>query len=255
MKLCPQCEKENPSSANHCMYCGTLLIAEEELSAEIKLQKELNDAKDTIQLLKQSLLAAHEQTKINPVEANKTIQLLENQIIAQQEIISDDDGWLAKKESETIIALQPLEEDSVPEESHYNIIISACDRAKELTIITKYEYNQIKSICDEAWKFDKMLTFNFYNMLYDLYLEDKIDWFNEYIEDRKKEINTIEEDYTKESKDIVLPKTVKPKTFQEKIVYIQPEKKSSGVAWGVARGCLIVIVLIIIISSIIIASL
>lgn len=22
MKLCPQCQKENPSAANHCMYCG-----------------------------------------------------------------------------------------------------------------------------------------------------------------------------------------------------------------------------------------
>jgi hypothetical protein len=41
MKICPQCEKENPSSANHCMICGTELVEEEQLSEEAKLIKKI----------------------------------------------------------------------------------------------------------------------------------------------------------------------------------------------------------------------
>ena len=37
MKLCPQCEKENPSSTNCCMYCETALVSEEQLSEEVKM--------------------------------------------------------------------------------------------------------------------------------------------------------------------------------------------------------------------------
>jgi hypothetical protein len=55
MKLCPQCQKENPHSANHCMSCGAPLVANEELSTEVKLQKELIEAKETNQLLKSLL--------------------------------------------------------------------------------------------------------------------------------------------------------------------------------------------------------
>jgi len=65
MKQCTQCEKENPSSANCCMYCGAIL-AEENLDETARLQMELNDANGTIALLKQSLATAQEQvTKYN----------------------------------------------------------------------------------------------------------------------------------------------------------------------------------------------
>jgi hypothetical protein len=44
MKLCPQREKENPSSANCCMYCGVVL-SEENLDETVRLQREFEDAK------------------------------------------------------------------------------------------------------------------------------------------------------------------------------------------------------------------
>lgn len=52
-KLCPQCEKENPSSANFCMYCQTQLL--EELPEEVKRQMKLNEAEETIKMLKDAL--------------------------------------------------------------------------------------------------------------------------------------------------------------------------------------------------------
>ena len=47
MKLCPQCEKENPSSANHCMHCGSELTPAENLDEVNKLHKELSEIKKT----------------------------------------------------------------------------------------------------------------------------------------------------------------------------------------------------------------
>lgn len=60
MKLCPQCEKENPSSANHCMHCGCALVENEKLDEVNKLHKELDEIKRTNQLLKSAL-----ETKLN----------------------------------------------------------------------------------------------------------------------------------------------------------------------------------------------
>ncbi|MDR0835052.1 MAG: hypothetical protein LBN11_00520 [Tannerella sp.] len=50
MKLCPQCEKENPSSANHCMYCGTELVEEAQLSEEAKLLKKIKKLEEENEL-------------------------------------------------------------------------------------------------------------------------------------------------------------------------------------------------------------
>ena len=60
-KLCPQCEKENPNSANVCMFCGTRLVENAEMDKMDALHNELSDAKETIQLLKNALADA--QTK------------------------------------------------------------------------------------------------------------------------------------------------------------------------------------------------
>ncbi|GHT50013.1 hypothetical protein AGMMS49982_04530 [Bacteroidia bacterium] len=54
-KLCPQCETENPSSVNYCMFCAEPLVADAELSAEARLQKELNDAQKQKQVLTNAL--------------------------------------------------------------------------------------------------------------------------------------------------------------------------------------------------------
>jgi len=55
MKICPQCEKENPSSANHCMHCGSILVQNENLDEVNKLHKELDEIKRTNELLKTAL--------------------------------------------------------------------------------------------------------------------------------------------------------------------------------------------------------
>ncbi|GHT50019.1 hypothetical protein AGMMS49982_04550 [Bacteroidia bacterium] len=67
MKRCPQCQKENSSTANHCMYCSDPLVVGEDLSAEAKLQKEINEAKETIRLHRKQIF---ELEYIN----NKTLQ-------------------------------------------------------------------------------------------------------------------------------------------------------------------------------------
>jgi len=54
-KLCPQCENENPSAANVCMYCGTRLVEDVEMDKMDALHNELSDAKDTIKVLKDAL--------------------------------------------------------------------------------------------------------------------------------------------------------------------------------------------------------
>ncbi|MCL1938385.1 MAG: hypothetical protein FWF52_08340 [Candidatus Azobacteroides sp.] len=66
MKQCPQCQKENPSSANYCMYCRTPLVENEELDKIDKLHDELSDAKETIQLLKKALSNEQEKKAIQP---------------------------------------------------------------------------------------------------------------------------------------------------------------------------------------------
>ncbi|HPE74621.1 MAG TPA: SH3 domain-containing protein [Draconibacterium sp.] len=55
MKLCPICEKENPSSANHCMHCGNVLSPNEKLEESDKIFRELNEIKKTNELLKSAL--------------------------------------------------------------------------------------------------------------------------------------------------------------------------------------------------------
>ena len=101
MKVCPNCEHENPSSANHCMVCGTLLIDEEQLPEEVQLKKELGEAKKTIELLKNTLAVLQEKSEntANDLEVqqlkdqiescNETIESLHGQIDAQKSEISN----------------------------------------------------------------------------------------------------------------------------------------------------------------------
>jgi len=55
MKICPICEKENPSSAIHCMLCGNVLSPNENLNEADKIFRELNEVKKTNELLKSAL--------------------------------------------------------------------------------------------------------------------------------------------------------------------------------------------------------
>lgn len=55
MKTCTKCDKENPSSAKHCMHCGGVLEEIIIVSEVDKLQNELEEAKKTNELLKKAL--------------------------------------------------------------------------------------------------------------------------------------------------------------------------------------------------------
>ena len=77
----PTCEKEIPSNATFCLFCGTQQIESEDLSEEEKLHRELNESIKTIELLKKSLTEAHE--KINNV-SDESIQLLEKELMAEK---------------------------------------------------------------------------------------------------------------------------------------------------------------------------
>lgn len=98
MKVCPNCEHENPSTANHCMVCGTLLVDEEQLPEEVRLKKELAEANETIELLKKSLTALQE--KLENTENNDEVQPLKNQIEDCNETIESLQGQVDAQKSE-----------------------------------------------------------------------------------------------------------------------------------------------------------
>jgi len=68
-KSCPQCKKENPSSANFCMFCRSSLVENEEIDELDKLQKELHETKKDLQTYRKSL-----------EEANAKIEELKKQL-------------------------------------------------------------------------------------------------------------------------------------------------------------------------------
>ena len=78
MKLCPQCEKENPSSANHCMHCGSALVENEKIDEVNKLHKELDEIKRTNELLKTAL-----ESKLKP-DVPPSLKKEETTVIVEQ---------------------------------------------------------------------------------------------------------------------------------------------------------------------------
>jgi hypothetical protein len=73
-KECPKCKKENPSSANVCMFCGTRFVEIKDLPEEEKLRKQINEMQETIQLLKKALADAQQ----NNDSSAENIQLVKN---------------------------------------------------------------------------------------------------------------------------------------------------------------------------------
>ena len=53
-KICSNCEKENPSAANFCMFCNTQLVEEDQLSEEDKLRKKNAELQEQVELLKRT---------------------------------------------------------------------------------------------------------------------------------------------------------------------------------------------------------
>lgn len=101
MKTCPNCEHENPSSANHCMVCGALLVDEEQIPEEVRLKRELAGANETIELLKKSLATLQEKLESSGFDfdtqqlrdqletSNGTIESLTGRIDSQNSEISN----------------------------------------------------------------------------------------------------------------------------------------------------------------------
>jgi uncharacterized Zn finger protein (UPF0148 family) len=80
-KLCtnPKCEKEIPSSATFCSFCGTQQVENENLSEEEKLRKELVEMQETTQLLKKALADA-QQNSDSSTENVQAIEKLQKQL-------------------------------------------------------------------------------------------------------------------------------------------------------------------------------
>jgi len=75
----PQCEKELPSNAHFCSYCGTQQVENENLSEEEKLRKELTEMHQTTQLLKKALADAQQNSDSSAISL-QTIEELQNQL-------------------------------------------------------------------------------------------------------------------------------------------------------------------------------
>ena len=79
-KPCPQCQKENPSSANFCMFCSSSLIEDKEIDKVDVLNKELTDAKDTIKILKDALKEKEHQKEeilVSPIKIERVVSTQE----------------------------------------------------------------------------------------------------------------------------------------------------------------------------------
>lgn len=101
----PKCEKEIPSSATFCSFCGTQQVESESLSEEEKLRKELNEAIETIALLKKSLADAHAKVDNNTLSGD--VDLLSKQLtIAKQKQNSLENQITAKTKEIELIKLE-----------------------------------------------------------------------------------------------------------------------------------------------------
>jgi uncharacterized membrane protein YhaH (DUF805 family) len=68
-KICPNCEKENPSVAKFCMFCNTQLVDVEQLSEEDKLRRKNAELQVQLELLKRN---NELEKKIEQVEENSS---------------------------------------------------------------------------------------------------------------------------------------------------------------------------------------
>ena len=79
----PRCEKEIPSVATFCSYCGAQQVENKDLSEEEKLRKELSEMQETIQLLKKALADA-QQNSDSSVEMQSVVDNLQKKLADAQ---------------------------------------------------------------------------------------------------------------------------------------------------------------------------
>lgn len=101
-KICPNCEKENPSAANYCMFCNTQLVNNDQLTEEDKLRKKIAELEEQKELLKQSKeLEKHKmekellETKKKQEEIQKEIQQ-QKQILLSQSVLKQNPSSISK---------------------------------------------------------------------------------------------------------------------------------------------------------------
>ena len=97
-KECPQCSQPNLSKANFCAYCGTVLSEDGSINEDAKLHKELNDAKQYIELLKKSLADALEKTD-SPAFEEET-KSLNAQLVATKDELKNLQNQIAARDEE-----------------------------------------------------------------------------------------------------------------------------------------------------------
>ncbi|MBO4738369.1 MAG: hypothetical protein J5606_02280 [Bacteroidales bacterium] len=91
MEKCPQCESENPSSANHCMKCGAPL-GKGRLPEEVLLRQQLAEANNTIAHLNDSL--SEVQTKASV--ATEKVKWLQAKNAVMEKLKSQNDSLMVE---------------------------------------------------------------------------------------------------------------------------------------------------------------
>lgn len=83
-KICPNCEKENPSVAKCCMFCNTQLVEAEQFSEEDKLRKQNAELKEQLELLKRNkeLEQKIKEDDDEPIKSEKEIPV---EIVVQEQ--------------------------------------------------------------------------------------------------------------------------------------------------------------------------
>ena len=80
----PKCEKEIPSSATFCSFCGIQQVSNENLTEEEKLRKEVCEMQETIALLKKALADAQKNSDSSAKNMQK-IEKLQKQLAKVEE--------------------------------------------------------------------------------------------------------------------------------------------------------------------------
>ncbi|KAA6344096.1 hypothetical protein EZS27_008251 [termite gut metagenome] len=119
MKLCPQCERENPSSANYCMYCRSALTPDEQVDEIDKLHQELSEANTTIQLLKKALATAQEQAEKQPEKIDAIIRSLQAELTDMKQKCSEYEEIIAAQKNTNETSSQELADASKGKKNGY----------------------------------------------------------------------------------------------------------------------------------------
>ena len=177
MKLCPQCEKENPSSANHCMHCGSELTPAENLDEVNKLHKELSEIKKTNELLKTVI-----ETKLNkepeesmpapPVEKPASTQLSEPIV---QHIANQSDKKVNRKYIALALGLLLIAVAVFGIFYYLNVYIPAKIDREAPRYYTIAEKTNLRSSTEAGVDYNKINTLNYGSELI-TYTHDNMGW-------------------------------------------------------------------------------